>query len=505
MASLTDPQYGGSRLLTSVADYAGLPLDQVNFVASQVAALLLAPLLRTHLHPSRASPENRQAVCLAIGLSMAWFCFGQTVLVVSMLYLSLVHLYNQFINQNTISVDITAPLMVVTQKVTSLAFSLHDGSTDPQKLKPMQAYHAVKNLPSPLEFFSFALQFQTMLAGPLVLYNDYKDFVAGTTLAKCRAGAPPSPTRAVLKKVFGSFACLFVFLWLVPTFPITRVKEPEFLSGKGLPGQIIYLVVATSVVRLKYYHVWILADAIANSSGLGLKAPSTPGQQPTWDLISNVDVMGFEMGLTLRDSVNEWNKGTSTWLRLLVYERATRMRTLQTYVLSALWHGFHPGYYLTFISGALFTVAARSARRCLRHHFLGSARYKHMYDCSTFLATRILMGYVTFPFVLLELRPCIRIYSHMYWWYHLAAAAAIILLPRMVPPPPRNSEATMARSKREVGGKLAATLEDHEGNVELVAPPNMSPSVRRRHLLRDVVLADSGKILKLHSTALVTE
>jgi hypothetical protein len=66
------------------------------------------------------------------------------------------------------------------------------------------------------------------------------------------------------------------------------------------------------------------------------------------------------MGLSLRDSVSDWNKGTSTWLRLLVYERATKFRTIQTYTLSAVWHGFHPGYYLTFLSGALFTVSARS-------------------------------------------------------------------------------------------------------------------------------------------------
>jgi Predicted membrane protein len=45
---------------------------------------------------------------------------------------------------------------------------------------------------------------------------------------------------------------------------------------------------------------------------------------------------------------------------MLVYERAPRFRTVLTYALSALWHGFYPGYYLTFMSGALFTFASRA-------------------------------------------------------------------------------------------------------------------------------------------------
>jgi len=43
-----------------------------------------------------------------------------------------------------------------------------------------------------------------------------------------------------------------------------------------------------------------------------------------------------------------------------MYERAGRNKVIYTYALSALWHGFYPGYYLTFASGAFFTVAARS-------------------------------------------------------------------------------------------------------------------------------------------------
>lgn len=71
----------------------------------------------------------------------------------------------------------------------------------------------------------------------------------------------------------------------------------------------------------------------------------------------------FQLGGNLRESIEAWNMGTNRWLRMLVYERVNKYATILTYALSAIWHGFYPGYYLTFASGALFTIAARTVRK----------------------------------------------------------------------------------------------------------------------------------------------
>ena len=42
-----------------------------------------------------------------------------------------------------------------------------------------------------------------------------------------------------------------------------------------------------------------------------------------------------------------------------VYERSPISPTLVTYTLSAVWHGFYPGYYFTFIFFGIETEAAR--------------------------------------------------------------------------------------------------------------------------------------------------
>lgn len=45
---------------------------------------------------------------------------------------------------------------------------------------------------------------------------------------------------------------------------------------------------------------------------------------------------------------------------MVVYERVPRKYgTVLTFGLSALWHGFYAGYYITFATGALFVAGAR--------------------------------------------------------------------------------------------------------------------------------------------------
>lgn len=68
------------------------------------------------------------------------------------------------------------------------------------------------------------------------------------------------------------------------------------------------------------------------------------------------------MSLNLKESIEHWNKGTNGWLRSIVYERVEHNKLVFTYALSALWHGFYPGYYLTFANAAFFTIVARSVR-----------------------------------------------------------------------------------------------------------------------------------------------
>jgi lysophospholipid acyltransferase 1/2 len=179
--------------------------------------------------------------------------------------------------------------------------------------------------------------------------------------------------------------------------------------------------------RLKYYVAWHLGEAISNASGLGFNGYESNGE-PKWNLISNMNLWKFETCLNFREAIHAWNKTTQSWLRRTAYERAPRrLSVLATYLLSAVWHGFYPGYYMTFLGGALFTYGARNGRNFVRPLFQKGKLLPKLYDIITFVLTRVAIAYVAFPFVILDFRNNYEIYKSLYFSIHAMAFGGILL------------------------------------------------------------------------------
>ncbi|XP_052898653.1 lysophospholipid acyltransferase 6 [Anopheles moucheti] len=479
--------YDGSRVFTWLADICGLSVDLVNFLITQFLALILASAFRSYLHPSKVSASTRHAIGLVIGLFFGYFCFGQQaihiaglpavcyvvirtqnpqivqrlVMVVALFYLSCIHLHRQYYDYGSYSLDITGPLMIITQKVTSLAFSIHDGFTrEMNDLTQSQQQHAIRKLPSPLEFFSYTLHFQGLMAGPLVFYKDYIDFIEGCHIIKqTSANAKydiekkivhePSPVKVVVKKVVASLVCALIFVKFATIYPIKTMKDDGFIESSGFFYTLWFMMMATTAVRFKYYFAWLMADAICNNSGLGFNGyDKRDGVTPRWDMLSNIQVMEFEFGTNFRNCINAWNTGTNRWLRMVVFERVPkRYGTVLTFSLSALWHGFYPGYYMTFATGALIVMAARIARKLFRPSFQRTGSSRLFYDILTCLVTRVFMGYATFPFVLLEFKASLRMYLNVFMCLHLVALTTVFILSKYVPREEASGKAVNVRSK----------------------------------------------------------
>ena len=93
-------------------------------------------------------------------------------------------------------------------------------------------------------------------------------------------------------------------------------------------------------------------------SGFGYSGKNANGEAQ-WNLCTNVYPQRVENAQNMKEVLDNWNTQTAGWLRRVAYDRTPKnIRTLATYMLSAVWHGVSVGYYITFISGALFTPAA---------------------------------------------------------------------------------------------------------------------------------------------------
>ena len=99
------------------------------------------------------------------------------VFVWTMGYLSYQHISRMYSNWGGWDMDITSFTMCLTCKLSSLGYCFKDGSRDVSRLSKDQAERKVNEMPSLLEFLSYAFFGGSSLIGPFFEYYDYVQFI----------------------------------------------------------------------------------------------------------------------------------------------------------------------------------------------------------------------------------------------------------------------------------------------------------------------------------------
>jgi len=107
--------------------------------------------------------------------------------------------------------------------------------------------------------------------------------------------------------------------------------------------------------------------------------------------------------------------------------------TLATFVTSAFWHGFYPGYYLAFVLSSLLQNIAIYGRRLVRPFFMtkdgkSPTPYKRYYDIFTWVITQFVFCFVTAPFNLLTFPAAIKVWSRVYFYGLVGTAICFAFL-----------------------------------------------------------------------------
>ncbi|XP_061202387.1 lysophospholipid acyltransferase 1 isoform X4 [Neopsephotus bourkii] len=233
---------------------------------------------------------------------------------------------------------------------------------------------------------------------------------------------------AVMYKLCITLVSLILFLTLTKSFPMAYIIDNEFLDKTPFLSRLGYLYVVAQAAKPKYYFAWTLADAVNNAAGYGFSGVDERGTF-RWDLLSNLNIWNIETATSFKMYIENWNIQTAAWLKRVCYDRAPWYPTALTFILSALWHGIYPGYYFTFLTGILITLAARAVRNNFRHYFLSSVPLKIAYDLVTWVVTQLAVCYTVAPFVMLAVEPTIKFYKSMYFHMHILSILVLLLLP----------------------------------------------------------------------------
>ncbi|PIO73991.1 MBOAT family protein [Teladorsagia circumcincta] len=251
---------------------------------------------------------------------------------------------------------------------------------------------------------------KTALTGPVNFYSDYVAFLDGVHITPGKDGKEPSALGAAIRKLAESFVYLMIIAKFGALYPPEIIVEKEYLA---LPYTewFMWWFLVIFLIRVNYYFAWIFADAVCNLSGFGFSGYDDHGNAK-WELCTNVRPFQVELAQSFKETLDGWNIQTGGWLRRVAYDRTPKkIRTFATYALSALWHGISVGYYMTFFTGALMTLAGATFRRCMRYRFLDCPKQKLAYDILTFSATKVALGYTTYAFVTMNLNPAFFVYK----------------------------------------------------------------------------------------------
>ncbi|MCJ1227060.1 lysophospholipid acyltransferase [Toensbergia leucococca] len=375
------------------------------------------------------------------GPFMPWIGF-----VFVMGHMSVNHVLRQMADAPDV-VDVTGAQMVL---LTAFCWNVADGRLPEKDLVDFQKQRAIYELPNLLDFTAYVLFFPSLLAGPSFDYVEYSRWIdtsmfevpAGTDpliRAKTRKGRkiPQSSKPAAMKAATG---LLWVFLFL----QFSGLYNRELLLGGqymqyGFLRRIWILQMFGFTSRLKYYGLWSLTEGACILSGLGYNGVDTKTGQVKWNRLQNINPWSVETAQNSRAFLEGWNINTNLWLRNYMYLRVTPKgkkpgfrASLATFATSAFWHGFYPGYYLTFVLGAFIQTIAKNFRRYVRPFFLTpdgkhSAPNKRYYDIMSYVATQSAFCFATAPFVLLDLPACLLVWSRVYFYAIIGAAFSIAL------------------------------------------------------------------------------
>ena len=282
------------------------------------------------------------------------------------------------------------------KQLTAFCWNVHDGRLPEKDLVDFQREHAIRELPGFLDFAGYVVLghstvrflavtlkesqafFPALFAGPSFDFADYKRWI-DTTMFEPVPGTDPSKAPRTRKKrriprsgtpattkALGGLVWIFLFLRFGAWYNIKLVLSDEYMKY-GFLRRVWLLEMLGFSHRLKFYGVWSLTEGACILTGMGYNGLDPKTSKPRWDRLRNVNPWGIESAQNSRAYLENWNMNTNNWLRNYVYLRVTPKgkkpgfrASLATFTTSAFWHGFYPGYYLTFVLAAFVQTVAKS-------------------------------------------------------------------------------------------------------------------------------------------------
>lgn len=275
-------------------------------------------------------------------------------------------------------------LMLMTQKVTSLALDIHERKVrknwSPSQEKESFWWHLLQALP----LCAYLLSFPTLLGGPLCSFSRFQVWI--------KYPRTPLLARSLWTAVQKSlFALILGFLRNIMR---GYICPQEDLHNCAHLGCIYVMWTSALTFRLRYYSLWMLDESLFLAAGLGLDLGHNQYAGSADGVLLDTDIWTLETTHRIAAFTRSWNRSTAQWLRRLIYQRSSSHPLLTTFAFSAWWHGLHPGQIFGFLCWAVMLEADYRI-----HYFFGSIGKSYLqnwlYRALTWCHTQLIIAYIT--------------------------------------------------------------------------------------------------------------
>merc|ERR1712013_384084 len=233
----------------------------------------------------------------------------------------------------------------------------------------------------------------------------------------------------------------------------------EWHSEHGVLYKILYMVPIFFNFRMRIYAGFTLSEVSCIMAGLGAYPSSSkprPGHGPTikpvqwsggeevnFEAVHNIDEWGADFVPSMREALRCWNMTVQHWLVLVVYKRfpVKALRTTMVMIVSSVWHGVHPGYYLGLGSVPLCLAVEDLWRVKIRSRLSEDAQY--WYDWVAWCVRMRWFDYLGMAFLLLKIDTIMMYWTSVFFVGHVSlpilAGMALAIAP-VIPKRPKVQE-----------------------------------------------------------------
>jgi lysophospholipid acyltransferase len=239
-------------------------------------------------------------------------------------------------------------------------------------------------------FIAWVMFIPSFLVGPTLTYDEYLTWVAKVVEKETR-----SPKIHVEVMVYYALQLLVFGLstFLIHYFPLSALYAEDLsMRPETWTRSFIHTWIALWSIRCKYYFAWTFSEFMFRVSGAD-KCVSHGGV--------NVRPFNVESATSLYDILHNWNICTDHWLKTVVHDnvlasyKSKVAAVVATNMVSAFWHGFAPGYYITFLTAGCCSILGYKIHKLVVPR-LGP--HMQFYKTVMFVWTMIISVTFTIPF-----------------------------------------------------------------------------------------------------------